>query len=266
MIASGGAETMRPMKPRRAGLGLLVATLLLAPTVGHAQDARAHHDAGVELFELGRYEEAAAEFQRAHALSGRAHLLLNVARAQELAGQLAAAADSLEAYLQAEPDAPDAATLRVRVRNLRERVAASEAAPESVAEPPPPAAPEPAPSEPILPEPVSSAPAPVGPAILFGVAGASLVAAIVTGVVALDLHGSVSQRCDASGRCPPDARADIDTGVALTLTSDLLFGASALFAAAGALWWLLTPGGDDAPTVGAACTPTLCGASLRGAF
>ena len=105
--------------------------------------------------------------------------------------------------------------------------------------------------------------------MVLGIAGAVLVGGIATGVVALDLHGSVTQRCE-SGVCPEDARADIETGAALTLAADVLYGTAALLAVTGVVWLIVEAASGDsdesAPTVSAACVPGLCGATLRAVF
>ncbi len=210
----------------------------------------------MSYFDQGRYEEAAAQFREAYQLSGRAHLLLNVSRALELSMRPGEAADVLEEYLRAEPGAADRVTLEGRIAQLRARAAASDPGGGGDRAPTPEA-------------PAGAGPDLVGPVVLLAGAGATLVAGVVTGLVALDLHNSVAARCDDGGVCPPDARADIDTGAALALTSDVLFGVTGALAAGGLVWLIvaLADGGDqEAAQAGLACDAAGCVGSVRGTF
>lgn len=228
---------------RFATLLFVLALPSLASAQGDTERARAHHEAGVSYFDQGRYEEAAEQFQEAYALSGRHHLLLNVSRALELSGDPGGAADALERYLAAEPNADSRVTLERRMQELRAR---------AQADAPPPEEPS-----------GDSSPDVTAPVILLAGAGAVLATALVTGLVALDLHGSVSGRCPDRSACPPEVQSDIDTGSALALTSDILYGVGGALAIAGGVWLIvaLATGGDD--DASAACTAGGCGPALR---
>jgi len=92
-------------------------------------EAQAHFEAGTAAFDTGDYARAAAEFRRAHALTGHPDLLFNVYSALERGGVLVEAAEALERYLEEgdfEPDRRDA--LSARLARLEARVAEERAA------------------------------------------------------------------------------------------------------------------------------------------
>lgn len=254
----------------------LVGTLCLMAGLAKADDmvgARAHHEAGVSYFDQGRYKEAAYEFMEAYRLSNRSHLLLNVARAHEMADEYAESADAIETLLEREPRHPSRATLRARVTSLRARASdddgrtpatqptgagAGEESDGTVYEPANPDTYE-----------IQDADAspPIGPIVLFSAAGAALVGGVVTGIMAADLSGSLEDRCPGEV-CPPDAQSDIDRGSTLALTTDILLASSAALATGGLVWLLLSDDEEEALPVDATagCTPSGCKLELSGSF
>jgi tetratricopeptide (TPR) repeat protein len=109
---------------------LLVFALCLAVSARAQADdslddrARSHFEAAEAHFDTGAYEDAIREFEEAHRLSGRAQLLYNLYLCHERLGDLNAASDHLARYLDADPEAPNAAALGLRLANLRRRAAA----------------------------------------------------------------------------------------------------------------------------------------------
>ena len=85
--------------------------------------ARAHFQSGRAYFDTADYESALREFNQAYALSHRPALLYNIYAAHERLGNLEEAIRYLERYLAEGGEIPDRATLEVRLRNLRARVA-----------------------------------------------------------------------------------------------------------------------------------------------
>lgn len=248
----------------------VVAVLCLAsPSVGAAQPtgdvarARSHHQAGVSYFEQGRYREAAEQFRESHRLSRRNMLLINVSRAHELAGNYAAAAEALDELLTLEPNHDSARTLQSRANALRERAAEeeqAELAQRAFRATATPTEPDPQPQHEPLDLSSPEASVPVGPVVLFSMAGASLIGAVISNVAANNLASSLEDRCP-SDICPPDAQSDIDTGNTLNLTSHLLFGGSAALALGGLLWLLLDDGAetDSEPrSLSLSCDQTGC--------
>ncbi|MBW2524904.1 MAG: tetratricopeptide repeat protein [Deltaproteobacteria bacterium] len=78
-------------------------------------------EASEKLYREGRFEEAAALLEQAYELHPEPTLLYNLARAREGQGELGAAADAYESYLEGSPDAPDRGAIEQRIRSLRTR-------------------------------------------------------------------------------------------------------------------------------------------------
>jgi tetratricopeptide (TPR) repeat protein len=91
------------------------------------QQARSHFRLGREYYQLGRFPEAAREFEVAYGLSGRAALLYNVYISYRDALDTPKAAAALRGYLAALPDAPDRENLSARLAVLETQVAQSQA-------------------------------------------------------------------------------------------------------------------------------------------
>lgn len=150
------------------------------PTAAHAQGdasgdalARAHFQAGTELFQAADYERALTEYLQAYELSHRAALTYNLYLCLERLGRLAEAIHWLSRYLDEAPDGPRSEQLRVRLETMRRRLADSdrpappepESSDEQLEDPSANPAPEPeAEPEPREPEPPELAPDPPPPA------------------------------------------------------------------------------------------------------
>ncbi len=101
--------------------------------------ARNHFDNGNEYFRIGRYADAAREFEHAFEIAHQNELLYNIAWAYETAGDLATAMSWYERFEQAGAPGMDRDVLRQRMNNLRARlpVAGASASPSPSPEPPP---------------------------------------------------------------------------------------------------------------------------------
>jgi tetratricopeptide (TPR) repeat protein len=75
------------------------------------------------MYGEGRFDEAAAEFDRAYELSGRPQLLYNAFLAHRDAGHVPEAVDRLRQYLEQSPDAGDRETLERRLAAMEETLA-----------------------------------------------------------------------------------------------------------------------------------------------
>jgi tetratricopeptide (TPR) repeat protein len=82
--------------------------------------ARSHFRLGKELYDQGRFADAAKEFEIAYGLSGRSSLLYNVYLAYRDAQDTKNAARALDGYLTANPNAPDKEHLTARLAALKE--------------------------------------------------------------------------------------------------------------------------------------------------
>jgi tetratricopeptide (TPR) repeat protein len=237
-------------------LSLWLCSFAVLPARGAAQvvssddeRGRTHFEAGASYYELGRYAEAAHEFQEAFELSGRPEMLINVWRAHERAGQMHEAVLALRLMLERFPQSnyrPEAEATLARLAPLD-----AESAPEA----PEPEAPEPEapePEVPVLPAPeLTPAPLPVQTAktteravwppstytlVLGSTAVVTGVLSLALGVRAHNIHDGLEQRCEG-GLCAPDERHELEHGQRLARTSTgLSFAALALGAASAVLW------------------------------
>lgn len=106
---------------------LLISTLVLVATARAQQDksdetARIHFKAGTSYYETGDYELALREFNRSYELSGRPELQYNISLTYEKLGDLEAATQALEKYLNDAKDIPNRKTLELRLSNLNKRL------------------------------------------------------------------------------------------------------------------------------------------------
>ena len=82
--------------------------------------ARQHFEVGLTLFRIGRYGDAAREFEAAYHLSSRSVLLFNAYLAYRDAGDLPKAVETLRLFLQVEPNDPERDSLQVRLRAMEQ--------------------------------------------------------------------------------------------------------------------------------------------------
>ncbi len=106
---------------------LLVSMLVLGATARAQQDksdetARIHFKAGTSYYDTGDYELALREFNRSYELSGRPELQYNISLTYEKLGDLEAAIQALEKYLNEAKDIPNRKTLELRLTNLNKRL------------------------------------------------------------------------------------------------------------------------------------------------
>jgi tetratricopeptide (TPR) repeat protein len=199
--------------------------------------ARRHFDSGTAYLEESDYDDALKAFQKAYDLSHRPEILLNIATVQERKGDLPAAIAALQAYLEAAPQSERAETTRLRIQNLQKRL---DEAPPPAAAPLPPPPPPPSTATTAAPVPTVAPPPPPATAsnrtpsyIAFGVAGASVVTAVVTGIVANGEYQDAKDTC--SPNCP-DSR--LSKGKSFALVSTIATGVAVVGAGVGLTLWL----------------------------
>lgn len=127
------------MMNRGSAIALALAALTAWPALAHAQSApsvegipanvrsdlaRTHFRTGMRYFDLGRFSEAAVEFERVYEFTGQSELLYNIARSHESAGNLQRAVETYDQFVQREPNAPNAAAIRAHADELRARASA----------------------------------------------------------------------------------------------------------------------------------------------
>ncbi|HWP09289.1 MAG TPA: tetratricopeptide repeat protein [Polyangiaceae bacterium] len=191
--------------------------------------ARRHFDSGAAYLEESDYDNALKAFQKSYDLSQRPEILLNIATVQERRGDLAAAITALQAYLAAAPASDRAETTRLRIQNLQKRLdeAALAQAPPAPTPPPPPP-PQTAPPPPPPPPPPKSEPNRLPAYISFGVGGAGLVTAVITGIVANSKYQHAKDRC--SPNCTDD---QVSSGKTMALVSTIATGVAIVGAGVG---------------------------------
>jgi hypothetical protein len=215
--------------------------------------AKAAFREGQLAFNEGDYGRAVELWQFAYAKDCTAHaLLLNLATAQELAGQTAAAIDSLRLFNEREPGSDYELPNRRRIERLEQSLhptplAEPPPAPVAPALPPPPVvelAPPPAPAPPPV---TNDAGEPRGRSLTpLVVAGAGAAVGVLGGILYANAASDVSaaaDRCRGPRSSCADAQAVVDGEAARTRaqTAGWVLGAGLLTAAGGTLWYFLQP-------------------------
>ncbi len=106
--------------------GLVIAPVGAAPV--ERQDARKHYDEATSAFGLGRYADAAAEYEAAFRLRPDPALLYNCAQSYRLAGNNVRALELYRNYVRLYGDAPNADDARKHVNDLESQIASDKAA------------------------------------------------------------------------------------------------------------------------------------------
>lgn len=237
---------------RLLGLGLLTWILCGAPAGtawarGGAADQRAreHYDRGLAHYNLGEFEQAISEFKQAYAISGAPRLLFNIAQAQRLAKDWAAARFSYQAYLRLVPDAPNRADAEAKIAEMEQNLAEAES-PKPEPTPPPEPAPEPEPAP--TPAPAAAPPqvqvAPPSPSaaqkrlriaglVTLGAGVAALATAIPFGLSSQAASRELNDLVRAGGPWQPQHQARYDDGLRDQAIAASLYAAGGVAAAAG---------------------------------
>lgn len=225
------------------------------PEAVELEDAAARQlfEVATAHYQQGRFLDAAHEYEEAYRLSTRAPLLFNAYVAYRDASMQADAARLLRAYLESGAVEPERRPmLDARLASMEADLA--EHPEERRAEPRPRAAGS------------SSAPAAQGDGdvlagtvapILLGVGAASLIAAAITGGLAVSTHDALSNACGGDV-CPPDRQGDIDSLATLTTVTDVLWPIGAAAVAVGLVLIAVDLTNDGETTATAACGPAGC--------
>jgi len=111
-------------------LALLAATLSPAPAAARPgtpeEEAVVHYEKGLGHVQAGELDQAIAEFEQAHALSGRAELLFNIGQVYRKKKAYAQARARFEQYLRELPGAPNRADVETLIAEMK-RLEAAEA-------------------------------------------------------------------------------------------------------------------------------------------
>jgi tetratricopeptide (TPR) repeat protein len=276
-----------------------------APTPEDEEKARGHFRLGRAHYDNGDFAEAAVEFESAYRISQRSALLYNIYLAYRDANDTRHAADALKKYLQLEAKVENRGQLESRLaaleRSLKEGPAAGPtpapaiAATAVAAAPQPSAAAQASATQPMAANEVSapdqaSAPASESsgssgpnqllPIVLMSTGGAMIVGSVITGVMTLGKHSTVSDAYDACTKAndcqslPPARVAELESasssGKTLAIVTDILLFGGLAVAGTGTVLFLLNNGKSEhapsATTASIACAPGACVGALRTRF
>ncbi|HZS39647.1 MAG TPA: hypothetical protein VFF06_22600, partial [Polyangia bacterium] len=105
---------------------LLLVALLGSATAARADDgaaaAKQHYDEGTKAYDLGRYLEAAKEYETAFRIKDAPELLFNIAQAYRLADDHRRAMRSYRAYLRRLPSASNRAEVEAKIAELQKLI------------------------------------------------------------------------------------------------------------------------------------------------
>jgi tetratricopeptide (TPR) repeat protein len=159
----GNCDIVRGM---RSWIAVVILSTSLIPLVASADarsDAREHYERGTTLFDLGKYIDAAHEYEAAFNIRSDPALLYNIGQAYRLGGDPASATRAYRSYLRRVPDASNRDEVERLLATLKSDAAAQphpEAKPETTEAKPTNDKPQVAPTTP----PVASTPqAPAAP-------------------------------------------------------------------------------------------------------
>jgi hypothetical protein len=256
---STSAEAPAPVASATASEGRAFPPCDHGPSSSDLSAAKGAFQAGWVSFDEGDYARAITYWEDAFRRDCTAlALLLNLARAYELAGKLDQAVGALQTYLERMPESPERDSIQRRIEVLKEKIAETRPS-------------EPAPVESLRPEPVRDRqahepkprlppPPPEPPAehsiVPIVLSGVGLVALVGGGAIYLDARHAVSdytKQCDVDGSrtCPDDqtrdaankARTRVQIGSVVAL-------AGAAATVGGLIWYFVSPprpmrGGTD---------------------
>lgn len=247
--------------------------------------ARSHFRLGRQLYDEGRFADAAREFEIAYGLSGRAQLLYNVYLGHRDAQHTEKAAAALRGYLSAIPEAPGREHLEARLGALeatlateraeaeRNRAAAAEAA-QAQAQAEARARAAEAAAQP-------DASRPIWPWFVVGAGAAAIVGGGVLGALATSDGDTLRQSCvldssDGGVEAPLQPGDACASSIGLddersriqgqALLGDVLWIGGAAVATTGLLLAFLLPDEEPdmtSPVVSAGCGPRACAAELQ---
>lgn len=245
------------------------------PTDAEVAAAKGAFQAGNASFNEADYARAIDYWEDAYRRDCTANpLLLNLARAYELAGRKRQAVVSLETFLAREPNSGEKDQITRRIEVLKKKIAEEDAAAAAAPAPtnggftaPPPSAGQPTPVEPSS----DKAKRSPGPWVLIGVGGAAAIVGTIGIINNKKKVDDADAECVGGNRnqCSPavadrgnDARSALNASAVITGAGGLLLGG-------GIVWYILdgqrverANAARVVPVVG----PGIAGLSVSGAF
>jgi tetratricopeptide (TPR) repeat protein len=209
------------------------------------REARKHQEESMKLFEIGNYDRSIQELELAYALKRDPRMLYNLGltylKRFEVKGNREDLVQARQNFTRFEalvsPDDPAYEKSKDQVIQMRKLTKDYLVNIErELAKPVPKPIPLAVGTYPWAPPPPER-PRDWTPIVLYGVAGAAAVTAVVTGVMSLNAQ-SEARDFKASG-APLQANEEIDRADGLALTTDIMIGVAVVAAGSG-LWWQLT--------------------------
>jgi tetratricopeptide (TPR) repeat protein len=239
---------------------LLLSTVAIAAT---AQDdgsnippeVKSKYEAGKAEFDAGNFEAAIAAFTEVYNLTGEPDLLFNLAACAERLGDAERAIAYYRVYIEEVPDAPDAETVRQRIKTLEtEGIPKPAPEPEPTPEPTPEVtAPEPAPTTAAAPPPdidpgeyykkKAAKRTVVWPTIMIAAGAFVLAGGTTTAILANKKYKGLENTCK-----PNCTDEQIRTAKALAIASDVQFALGGAVLAGGVIGLVLTKRREKAET------------------
>lgn len=287
-----------------ASVWLLLGGTALAQQRGEPKDdskARAHFELGHEHYADGEFVQAAEQFEEAYSLSPMPVLLYNAYLAYRDANMPQKAADTLERYLAADPDAPNREKLKAALQALRDGPEATASASPGEPQAEGGAAAEDAGSPKDGKKRKMSATTTVSPSeaepiegghggsrpdlhhdgeprfgpwpyVVMAGGGALLAGALVTGLLREDAKNELQSNC-TQGVCPPEFESTQDRGRRLSVITDVLWISGLISAGTGLALWIIDHGrsgeqasGATQPRADIGCGARGCAATLEVGF
>jgi tetratricopeptide (TPR) repeat protein len=251
------------------------------PTDAEVQAAKGAFQAGNASFNEADYARAIDYWEDAYRRDCTANpLLLNLARAYELAGRKRQAVVSLETFIAREPNSGEKDQINRRIEVLKKKIAEEDAA--AAAAPPPtngavpPAAGGP-PVEPMAePAPAAARRSP-GPWIMIGLGGAATIVGTIGYISNKSKIDDLANQCEDPAKhkgCPPQVETDGNEARKQMTTAAVLGGVGLAVVGGGFVWWYLdgkrvareNGTASRRPRLTPMVGPELAGLSLSGAF
>jgi tetratricopeptide (TPR) repeat protein len=214
------------------------------PTDAEVQAAKGAFQAGNASFNEADYARAIDYWEDAYRRDCTANpLLLNLARAYELAGRKRQAVVSLETFVAREPNSGEKDQINRRVEVLKKKIAEEDAA--AAVAPPPPAVGTPAPvsgvpSEPAAPTPTAKRSP--GPWIVIGLGGAATIVGAIGAISNKAKIDDLASQCADPERhagCSEPVKADGNKARSQMNASMALGIVGVVAVAGGIVWWVI---------------------------
>jgi hypothetical protein len=268
------------LQGRRPGiLAAAVFVLLVASASGRAEamqlspaqkvEMKAHYEKATRAYDLGKYQEAVDEYQKAYEIGGDPPMLYNIGQAYRLNDQPAEAIRFYRRYLQRSPNARNREDVERKVTDLeklideRRKAAAAVTPPPVTTTPPPPVTLTPPPVTPPPPQMVVP-PSPEPPSRARQVVGWSMIGAgAIAGGVALFEGLRAKQKgdqltVDSKDMSHPVFDPSVESAGQTANLATIVLGISGTALAITGAVILMTGGSSDAPptqTAGISFTP-----------